>query len=159
MPSTAPAPTGRRRDLAVGLALLAVAVAVGAWVWTRSAPMARRVPPPALVLDQEVPRGTDGVASVRLRVVGPTVLRVELTAPAGTEAKAGPERPVELEPRDLPDPTATTAWTHAGGTATHEVAAYTSGMYVLHLRPSADGRLHVRVTTSDWRGGTTRAAK
>ena len=41
------------------------------------------------------PRAPDGTAAVGLRVVGPAVLRVEVTAPAGTEVKVGPERAVD----------------------------------------------------------------
>ncbi|MFO0933775.1 MAG: hypothetical protein U1E39_13880 [Planctomycetota bacterium] len=152
MPTT-PAP---RRDLWTGIALLVAAVAAGAWFFTRPpAPAARPSPPPVVVVEEDLPRASDGTAAVRLRVVGPALLRVEVTAPAGTEVKAGPERPVELEPRDLPDPAQTTAWTHAGGTATETVRAYTSGMYVVHLAPPASGPLHVRVTKGDWRAETS----
>lgn len=151
-----PTPPAPRRDLLLGLALLGAAVAAGAWVWTRPpGPSVRPAPPPVVVVEEDLPRAADGTASVRLRVVGPALLRVEVTAPAGTEVKAGPGRPVELEPHDLPDPAQTTAWTHAGGTATETVRAYTSGMYVVHLRPPASGTLHVKVTKGDWRAETS----
>lgn len=150
---TPPAPSSR--DRLVGLALLLAAAAAGGWLWTRPAPAPARVPPPpVVVVEEDLPRAADGTASVRMRVVGPVVLRVEVTAPAGTEVKAGPERPVELEPKDVPDPAQTTAWTHAGGAATTEVRAFTSGMYVIHLAPPASGTVHVRVTKADWRAGT-----
>lgn len=149
MAPTTPAP---RRDLVTGLALLAGAVLVGAWLWLRPISAPGRVPPPPVVLvEEDLPRAPDGTASVRVRVVGPAVLQVEVTAPAATEVKVGPGRPVELEPRNLPDPAATTAFTHAGGTTTHEVRAFTTGMYVVHLAPPAAGPLRVRVTKADWR--------
>lgn len=152
MPTTA-AP---RRDLLLGLALLVGAVAAGGWLWTRPRPAPARVaPPPVVVVEEDPPRASDGTASVRLRVVGPAIVRVEVTAPAGTDVKVGPERPVELEPRNVPDPAQTTAWTHAGGTAAQDVRAYTSGMYVVHLAPAASGPLHVRVTKADWRAETS----
>ena len=152
MPTTPPP----RRDLLLGLALLVGAAAAGAWLWMRPAPPPARVPPPpVVVVEEDPPRASDGTASVRLRVVGPAVLRVEVTAPAGTEVKVGPERAVELEPRDVPEPAQTTAWTHAGGTGGQEVRAFTSGMYVVHLAPPASGPLHVRVTKGDWRAETS----
>ncbi|MBL9086276.1 MAG: hypothetical protein JNM10_03970 [Planctomycetia bacterium] len=151
MAPTAPAP---RRDLVNGLALLAGAVLVGAWLWLRPTDAPGRVaPPPVVLVEEDLPRAADGSASVRVRVVGPAVLQVEVTAPAATEVKVGPGRPVELEPRNLPDPAATTAFTHAGGTTTHEVRAFTTGMYVIHLAPTAAGPLRVRVTKADWRAG------
>jgi len=159
MTSSASDPSARRLDLVRGLALLLGAVAIAAWVWTRPASAPTRVaPPPTIVVDEDLARGPDGVASVRVRVVGPTILRVELTAPAGTEAKLGPGRPIELTPRDLPDPAATTAWTHEGGASVQEVRAFTSGMYVLHLAPPSTGPLHVRLTQVAWGGAATSPA-
>lgn len=150
-PGLASRPRGRGRDLAVGLALVALAVAAGVWIFQRPDERPRRKPPGPMIVDTTPVRGPDGAYFVRVRVAGPVLAHVEVTAPEGTKVAFGPARPVEAEPLHTPDPATATTWTVTGGRGTKDVRAFTTGMYTVHLKPPGEGPLRVRVTTSHWK--------
>lgn len=150
-PGLASRPRGLGRDLGVGLALAALAAVAGVWMFSRPDERPRRQPPGPMVVDTTPARGPDGAYFVRVRIAGPVLAHVDVTAPAGSTVAFGPARPVEAEPLHTPDPATATTWTLTGGRSTKDVRAFTTGMYTVHVRPTGEGPLRVRVTTSHWR--------
>ena len=145
-----------RRDALVGWILIAIAVAGGVLVWTMPVTSPQRSPASDRIVDRVVTiAGKEGEA-IRIRIAKPVVLDVVVDGPEGVRATFGPEQPVETEPKDTPEPSASTRWTTRKGTTSRSIAAFAPGLYVLRFDSEAGPAptsLHVHVTQRNWREG------
>jgi hypothetical protein len=156
--SVTPSVAAGRRDVLVGVLVIAAAVAVGVWMWTRPVASLPRPPTGAVLLDRTLTLTGKAGESLRLRIAKPCMLAVAAETPAGgLVVSFGPEQPVETTPRDAPDPALSSRWTAAPGGDTHEVAAFGPGMYVLRFDAGSTQAVrttvHVRVVERPWRSG------
>jgi hypothetical protein len=143
----------------VGTVLLVAAVAAGAWLWTRPVVSPPRPAPGPTIVDTRVAATRAAGGSLRLRIAFPAYLTVETdTDVDGVTGTFGPERPVEKEPRDHPDPA--TTFSVAKGTSSRELLAFGPGLYVLRFdaeKPPPSWSVKVRVDERPAKGGEVEA--
>ena len=132
-----PDPARRRRDLAVGLVLLAAAVAVGAFVWTRTPRVDARERPAWATLRGTIDLRAAKAGSLRVKTDGPVTLDVELDGPAGLRVAFGPPGPVESDPGGAVDPAGAVTWAHEGGRRTRPLRVASSAVNVLRVETDA----------------------
>ena len=154
-PASATKGPARGRDVVVGTALLVASVAAGAWMWMRPVVSTPRPAPGATVLDTRVAAAGAAGGSLRLRIAFPAYLSVRTETDAeGVKGTFGPARPVEMEPRDHPDPA--TTFEVAKGTSSRELLAFGPGIYVLRFdaeKPPPSWSVKVRVDERPAKGG------